>query len=79
MSLILPSKSSIKAVQLSTQSPQFRYCTPPIVLISARWMWPQMTPSVWWLRAIEASVSSYSVTNLTADLALDFRYAASDQ
>ena len=79
MSLILPSKSSIKAVQLSTQSPQFKYCTPSIIFISARWMWPQMTPSVWWLRAIEASVPSYSVTNLTADLALDFKNAASDQ
>jgi hypothetical protein len=79
MSLILPSKSSISAVQLSTQSPQFRYSTPLMVFVSARWMWPQMTPWASWLRAIAASVSSYSVTYFTADLALNFRYAASDQ
>lgn len=79
MSLILPSKSSISAVQLSIQSPQLRYSMPSIIFISARWMWPQMTPSADCLRAIEASVSSYSVTNFTADLALNFKYAASDQ
>jgi len=75
----LPSKSSISAVQLSTQSPQFKYCTLSMVLVSARWMWPQITPSAWWLRAIVDSVFSYSVTNFTADLALNFKYAASDQ
>ena len=42
-------------------------------------MWPQITPSASCRRAIVASVLSYSVTNLTADLALDFKNAASDQ
>ena len=42
---MLPSKSSARAVQLSTQSPQLRYSKPWTVRISARWMWPQMTPS----------------------------------
>jgi len=76
---MLPAKSSTNAVQLSTQSPQFRYCTSPICFISARWMWPQITPCTSCLRAICTMVSSYSVTYFTADLALDFRYAASDQ
>ena len=31
-------ESSANAVQLSTQSPQLRYCTPLTGLISARWM-----------------------------------------
>ena len=66
-------------MQLSTQSPQFKYCTPSIIFISARWMCPQITPSAWWLRAMVASVVSYSVTNFTADLALNFKNAASDQ
>ena len=66
-------------MQLSTQSPQFRYFTPSISRISARWIWPQITPSAWWLRAIEASVVSYSVTNFTADFALNFKNDASDQ
>ena len=79
MSLILPSKSSINAVQLSIQSPQLRYLTPLIVFVSARWILQQMKTSASWFRTNDASVSSYSVTYFTADLALNFKYDASDQ
>jgi hypothetical protein len=76
---MLPAKSSTKAVQLSTQSPQFRYSMFPIFFVSARWMWPQITPHTFCFRAICTIVSSYSVMYFTADFAFDFRYAATDQ
>src|SRR5678815_2057105 len=68
-----PFMSSTSAVQLSTQSPSLQYCTPSMSRISARWMWPQTTPSTPRLRAACATACSKLAMYCTAVLALCLR------
>src|ERR1700729_1724408 len=74
-----PSWCSTKAVQLSTQSPSFRYKTPSTSRISAWWIWPHTTPSNPRRRASRANAVSNRLIALTASFTWRFSQAESDQ
>lgn len=59
--------------------PSLQYSVPLMTRISARWIWPQTTPSRTRLRASAATADSKLLMKLTAPLTRWARYCDSDQ